>query len=162
MILKRFTTFLRNRIRKRVSGSRHLIGKLKTRFLEKNRFLSIFRKKYETLSDKRKRNIRNIVVGLFGLGIFLILGNVVYLAKVNAMDESLLMLIHAEMVRHSKIREYYNRQIDFKQRIGAYASTGSSFLQPLIPRRYKLMRRFNYGINILLNAYMLFIDFYHK
>jgi hypothetical protein len=136
--------------------------------LIRRRFLSIF-EKYEVSENANKRflnkkNRRRVLVVLSGVVIFLIIGNVVYLSRVSALDPSLLELIVSEMRAENLRRQKWNSAITFKQKMAGYASMASSALQPLIPvnRRYRFVYRLNYCTNILLNCYMLLLDFYRK
>ena len=107
---------------------------------------------------KLKRYLVRILVGV----VFFILFGVVVSSKCNALDDSLLFLILKEMKRQQQYRAQFNAMIDYKQKVGEYASIGLSGIQPLIPKRYRRLHRLNYMLLSCINLFMLFIDFYRK
>ena len=151
----------RKRIFKKFLSSKNFLFQLMKN--KKSRFLSIFKQKLDTIPKSRLR--RTIMLGLFGLIAILVFGNFIYIAEVKSLDSSLLELILMEMRAQNARREEWNRMLTFKQKIAGYAAMGSSALgsAALSPtKKYRLFYRLNYGLNIVLNAYMLLLDFYRK
>lgn len=168
MAIGRIIKFLKTRIhlKTRIVNASSVVRRLIIN--QKPRFLSIFGKKYEAIGNtlpklNKKRVTRNLVIIGSGLVVILIIGSLVYRLPARALEPGLLEIIIAEMKSNALRREEWNRRITFRQKISGYASMASSALQPLIPpKRYRLLYRMNYAANILLNSYMLFIDFYRK
>lgn len=132
---------------------------------QKSRFLNIFSKtiSFPKLNTKLRRNLTIVVSGTV---LFFIVGNLIYVLKAKALDSrdlGLFQIIISEMKAQNKLRDEWNGRIIFKQKIASYGVTACSVLQPLIPsKKYRILYRLNSGFNILLNSYMLLLDFYRK